>query len=110
MLVSILNRAMGVGLATVGVAGLTWWLGALATGPEAYKAFLDCAKGWMGIVVAVGLSFAFFLHLLAGLRHFVLDAGAGFELRTNRTWAWGTMIGSVLLTALLWLFVAWKGI
>lgn len=109
MTVSILNRALAVGLATVGTAALTWWLAALATGPEAYASFLECARGWMGKVVLIGLSFAFFLHLLAGLRHFVLDAGAGFELTTNRNWAWGTMGGAVLLTGFLWVIIFGKG-
>jgi succinate dehydrogenase / fumarate reductase, cytochrome b subunit len=109
MTVSIINRMMGVGLATVGTGVLTWWLVALAMGPDAYATFLTCAKGWMGKVVMIGLSFAFFLHLCAGLRHFVMDAGAGFELHTNQRWAWVTMVAAVLLTAILWAAILWKG-
>jgi succinate dehydrogenase / fumarate reductase, cytochrome b subunit len=109
MFVSILNRAMGVGLATVGTLALTGWLVALATGPEAYAAFMAVAQGWFGYLVVVGLSFAFFFHLCAGLRHFVMDAGAGFELVTNRNWAWMTIVAAVLMTGLLWLFIIWKG-
>ena len=108
MTVSILNRMMGIGLATVGTAALTWWLVALASGPEAYKTFMDIATGWVGLVVMIGLSFAFFLHLCAGLRHFVMDAGAGFELKTNQNWAWATMIGAVMLTIILWMAIYWK--
>jgi succinate dehydrogenase / fumarate reductase cytochrome b subunit len=110
MTVSILNRMMGVGLATVGVAALVWWLVAAASGPEAYATFLGIATGWIGIVFAVGLTFAFFLHLSAGLRHFVMDAGAGFELQTNRAWAWASMIAPVILTAAVWLYVMYKGL
>ena len=105
MTVSILNRVMGVGLATVGVLALTLWLVALASGASAYADFMALAKGWFGYVVAIGLSFAFFLHLSAGLRHFVMDAGAGFELTTNRAWAWGSIIAPAILTAALWLFI-----
>ena len=71
MAVSILNRAMGVGLATVGMAALVWWLVAAATGKEAYDLFMSWASWWPGKVVAVALTFTFFLHLCAGLRHFV---------------------------------------
>lgn len=110
MTVSILNRMMGVGLATVGAAALVWWLVAAASGPEAYATFLGIATGWVGIVFAVGLTFAFFLHLSAGLRHFVMDAGAGFELQTNRAWAWASMIAPVFLTAAVWLYVLYKGL
>ncbi len=105
MTVSILNRVMGVGLATVGVLALTLWLVALASGAGAYADFMALATGWFGYVIAIGLSFAFFLHLCAGLRHFVMDAGAGFELTTNRAWAWGAIIAPIILTAGLWLFI-----
>ena len=39
MLVSILHRATGDGMALVGLGLLAWWLGALASGPEAYEIF-----------------------------------------------------------------------
>jgi succinate dehydrogenase / fumarate reductase, cytochrome b subunit len=110
MFVSILNRAMGVGLATVGTLALTAGLVALASGPEAYGTFMGIAHGWIGYVFAVGLSFGFFFHLCAGLRHFVMDAGAGFELVTNRNWAWITLAASVVMTGLLWLIILWKGV
>lgn len=110
MAVSILNRAMGVGLATVGTAGLVWWLVAAASGPEAYADFMAVATGWIGQIVAIGLTFAFFLHLCAGLRHFVMDAGAGFELQANKAWAWASMLTPVVLTAAVWLFVYFRGI
>ena len=35
MVVSIIHRALGSGMATVGAALLVWWLAALATGAEA---------------------------------------------------------------------------
>jgi succinate dehydrogenase / fumarate reductase, cytochrome b subunit len=107
MLVSILHRVTGGGLATIGAAALVWWLAAAASGPEAYQYFTGWATSWLGIVIAVGLTWAFFQHLLSGLRHLVLDMGAGFELNTNKFWANMTLLGSVLLTAGLWLLIAW---
>lgn len=106
MLVSILHRVTGSGLSTVGALALVWWLVAAASGPEAYDVFLSWAKTWIGLVVAIGLSWAFFQHMLSGLRHLVMDIGAGFEIRTNKFWAWMTIVGSVTLTALLWLTIA----
>ncbi len=110
MLVSIMHRVMGVGLATVGVIGFVWWLVALASGKEAYASFLTCATGWMGYVVGIGLSFAFFLHMGNGIRHFVLDTGAGYELKTNRIGAMAVIAGAVVLTALMWLYIFAKGL
>jgi succinate dehydrogenase / fumarate reductase cytochrome b subunit len=107
MLVSILHRVTGGGLATVGAAALVWWLMAAASGPEAYATFAGWATSWIGIVIGVGLSWAFFQHLLSGLRHFVMDIGAGFELSRNKFWANMTVAGSVLLTILLWAWIWW---
>jgi succinate dehydrogenase / fumarate reductase cytochrome b subunit len=107
MLVSILHRVTGSGLATIGALALIWWLMAAASGPEAYAVFTGWATSWLGIVIGVGLSWAFFQHTLSGLRHFVMDIGAGFELTRNKFWANMTLIGSVLLTALLWAWIVW---
>jgi succinate dehydrogenase / fumarate reductase cytochrome b subunit len=105
MLVSILHRMTGAGLATVGAAALVWWLVAAASGEEAYKSFAEWATSWFGIVVGVGLSWAFFQHTLSGLRHLVMDIGAGFEIQGNKFWATVTLAGSILLTAALWAYI-----
>lgn len=107
MLVSILHRVTGTGLTVVGGAVLAWWLLAAAAGPEAYGDFTGWATHWSGIVVAVGLSWALFQHTLSGLRHLVMDVGAGFELSTNKFWANMTLLGSVLLTALTWAYIVY---
>ncbi len=105
MAVSILNRVTGAGLAPVGTVACVWWLAAASSGPEAYASFLGWATSWLGIVIGVGLSWAFFFHALGGIRHLVMDIGAGFELSTNKRWANLTMVGSVLVTGLFWAVV-----
>ena len=107
MLVSILHRVTGTGLATVGGAVLVWWLLAAAAGPEAYAGFAGWATHWTGIVVAVGLTWALYQHTLSGLRHLVMDVGAGYELSTNKFWANMTVLGAVLLTALTWAWIVY---
>ncbi|MXO71587.1 succinate dehydrogenase, cytochrome b556 subunit [Alteraurantiacibacter buctensis] len=102
MLVSILHRITGDGMALVGIPVLLWWLGALAAGPEAYATFQEQANSWYGMVVLVGLSWAFFNHLCSGIRHFVLDMGAGFELDTNKRWSVLSIVIAVVLTVGFW--------
>ena len=102
MLVSILHRVTGGGLTVVGSIALVWWLVAAASGKEAYDGFTGWATSWIGIVVGVGLSWAFFQHTVSGLRHLVMDIGAGFELRSNKFWANMTIVMSLFLTALFW--------
>lgn len=108
MAVSILHRITGDGLALVGLAVGLWWLGALASGPDAYGLFEAVASSWPGQIVLVGLSWAFFTHLLSGLRHFVLDIGAGYELDTNRMWSIAAPVIAILLTAAFWATICLK--
>ena len=105
MMVSILHRVTGDGMALVGLGVLLWWLGSLASGPEAYESFAGHAGAWYGTIVLVGLTWAFFTHASSGLRHFVLDTGAGYELQTNRTFSWISMLAGVVLTAVFWAFI-----
>lgn len=105
MAVSILHRVTGVGLATLGAAALVWWLAAAASGSDAYDRFVGWATWEWSLIIWVGLTWAFFQHLLSGLRHFVLDLGAGYELKTNKFWSVMVLVGSVLLTAATWAYI-----
>ncbi|MBX7534140.1 succinate dehydrogenase, cytochrome b556 subunit [Qipengyuania flava] len=108
MLVSILHRVTGDGLALVGLTVLLWWLGAMAGGPESYATFADIMGSPIGIIVLVGLSWAFFTHMMSGLRHFVLDIGAGYELDTNKTWSILSPVLGILLTVAFWAVILLK--
>jgi len=105
MVVSILHRATGVALSFAGLGILAWWLFALSNGPEAYSTFTKAATHPLGLVVLIGISWSFFQHLLSGIRHLVMDSGAAFELGVNKTFAILTIVGSVLLTAVLWFYL-----
>ncbi|MET0270830.1 MAG: succinate dehydrogenase, cytochrome b556 subunit [Sphingomonas sp.] len=102
MLVSILHRATGIANAIGGGVLFIWWLLAAASGPAAYETFYSVATSWFGYLVGIGFTWTFFQHMFTGLRHFVLDTGAGYDLRTNRTWAVATIAGSIAMTLLVW--------
>lgn len=102
MLVSILHRMTGSTLSLAGLPLLLWWLGALASGPDAYGTFSFVMGSPLGLIVLVGVSWAFFNHLASGVRHFVLDIGAGYELDTNKTWSVVSPIIGIVLTAAFW--------
>jgi succinate dehydrogenase / fumarate reductase cytochrome b subunit len=102
MLVSILHRVSGSVMAFVGLPILLWWLGALASGESAYETFAFFATSWLGYVVLAGVSWAFFNHLSSGIRHFVLDMGAGYEVDRNRVWSIVSIVSGLILTAAFW--------
>lgn len=105
MLVSILHRVTGSGLSLLGLGVLLYWLGALASGPEAYAQFLKCMGHPIGLVVLIGLTWAFWQHTCSGIRHYVLDIGAGFELDTNNRWSVLTIVIAAVLTVGTWALI-----
>jgi succinate dehydrogenase / fumarate reductase, cytochrome b subunit len=114
MLVSILHRVTGSGMATVGAGLLVWFLAALAGGEESYATFVDTFTAEsgklnvLGYIVGIGLTLSLFQHMMTGIRHLVLDTGAGYELRRNKLGALATMLASVTLTAAFWLYLGMK--
>ena len=109
MLVSILHRVLGVGVAIVGLPLFVWWLAAVAAGQDSYTYFMswfsDGVWKYLGYLLLVGLSWSVLQHMMTGVRHFVLDTGAGYELKRNKTGALMTMVASLVLTALLWGYI-----
>lgn len=122
MLVSTLHRLCGIGLALFGTLMFIWWLAALAGGAESYASFhywvvraadgdtMGGAANLLSRVVALGLTWAFFQHLANGIRHFVMDMGAGFELKINRLGALTTLAFSVVATLATWSYICMRGI
>ena len=119
MAISIVHRATGFILATAGMVTLLWWLSAIGGGEESYAIFQEyvvkagegattfqTASNWFFRLVALAVTFSFFQHLFSGLRHFVLDMGAGYELKSNRTWALAAFAAAFFATALVALVVA----
>lgn len=111
MLVSIVHRALGVGMALVGLPLLAWGLAAAAGGDASYATFRGVfttdAGGLnpLGYVLAIGLSWAVLQHMMSGIRHLVMDTGAGFELRRNKTGAMLTFVVAALLTVAYWAYL-----
>ena len=94
---SILHRVTGAALA-FGLLALSYWLMALAGGPGSYAAAMRFFHGPFGLIAVLGWSFAFFYHLLNGVRHLFWDAGRGFERKPRRASGWAAVIGALALT------------
>lgn len=99
---SILHRMTGVAM-TLGAVLIVWWLLAAATGPEAFATADGFLTSLLGRLILIGSLWALSYHLLNGVRHLFWDAGYGFNLSLVRSSGWVVLIGSVVLTALVWL-------
>jgi succinate dehydrogenase / fumarate reductase cytochrome b subunit len=100
MVMSIVHRATGIAV-TVGLLGLTWWLTALASGPEAFARVQWALYNPLGWLILFGFTLALFLHAVSGVRHLLWDWGYGLNTRAaTRTsyWLIGIAVGLTLLT------------
>lgn len=98
---SILHRATGVGLA-VGFIVLVGWLFDAASGPDVYSQFIAVMDTTIGRLALIGWSYAFFYHLLNGIRHLVWDTGRGLEIGQATRSAWFVIVASIVLTIGFW--------
>ena len=101
---SIAHRVSGSALA-VGILLLTWWLTALAAGPESFARIDWLMDGFFGVLVLFGYSFVLFFHMCNGLRHLVWDTGTG--LSKLEAYQSGLIVVGVAaaLTVVLWLAI-----
>ena len=81
MAASIATRVAGIVL-FVGALIAAGVLAALAGGPQGYAQALAVVGSPLGKLVLFGVTTALFYYLASGLRHFVWDAGHGFQPRT----------------------------
>jgi succinate dehydrogenase / fumarate reductase cytochrome b subunit len=124
MLVSILHRATGTAMAIGGGLIFTWWLVAAAMSGTAYDIFyqwivqsnsggaherVQWLVNLLAKIVGIGLTWSFFQHMASGVRHFILDTGAGYELKTNRVGALLTIAFSITATLVLWAILLTTG-
>ncbi len=101
MTLSILHRMTGVAMA-IGLIFFALWFMRAASGPEEYQYFRSAMSTPIGLILLIGWTFAFFLHLGNGIRHLVWDSGRGFEKRTADASAWFVLGSAVVLTAVFW--------
>jgi len=102
MMMSITHRITGVALYG-GTLLVVWWLAAAAHS-DAYFAVVQGFFGhWFGKLILFGFTWALVHHALGGIRHFIWDMGRGFKLPTVEWMVRANVIGSILITVLLWL-------
>jgi succinate dehydrogenase / fumarate reductase cytochrome b subunit len=108
MALSIVHRVTGTGLA-LGLILVTWWLLALASGPEAFATMQAVMGSWFGILILVLWTLALYFHLGNGVRHLIWDAGYGYDLNVARNSGIAVLVFAGVMTILTWLVIAFAG-
>ena len=62
---------------------------------------------WIGLLVLFLATWALVHHLLGGVRHFFWDVGRGFSREARFGLAWANLVGSIVLTILVWAVFVW---
>lgn len=101
MTMSILHRITGTGLA-LGLLFLVWWLSAASLSDSYFALVQGFFNGWFGRLVLFGFTWALVHHALGGIRHFIWDTGHGFALNKVEWLVRANIIGSIVITILIW--------
>jgi succinate dehydrogenase / fumarate reductase cytochrome b subunit len=102
MVMSIVHRITG-GALYFGTILVAWWLIAAASGPAYYDWAMWAFGTIIGQLVLFGYTWALVHHLFGGIRHFVWDLGHGYEKHFATKLAIANLIGSVVVTLLIWI-------
>ncbi|WP_428391265.1 succinate dehydrogenase, cytochrome b556 subunit [Lichenicoccus sp.] len=98
---SIANRMSGIAI-SFGTLLLVWWLVAAASGPKPFAVVQAVIANPFGLIVLFGWTLALMYHFFGGLRHLAWDAGRGFSLAATYRSGWAAVIGTVVMTVLVW--------
>lgn len=109
MFTSIAHRVSGVGL-YLGALAAAGWTVALASGPEAYAAYMALLGSIPGKLVLFGMTLALFYHLANGIRHLVWDTGHGLDIHSANYSGVFVIAFSIAATAGLWVVAALRGL
>ena len=101
MTMSIVHRITGAGL-YFGMLLLLWWLIAASTSANSYAAVESFFGSIIGRLILFGYTWALIHHMLGGIRHLIWDTGHGFGEHEREWLARATIIGSLVLSILLW--------
>ena len=105
MALSIAHRITGVGIA-LGLVLFTWWLIALASGPEAFATVHGVMVSWFGRLILFLYTLTLFYHMANGIRHLAWDFGYGFDPGVARASGAAVLAFAGGLTVLVWLAAA----
>jgi succinate dehydrogenase / fumarate reductase cytochrome b subunit len=86
------------------------WALALASGQEAYEAYMGLLGSIPGKIVLFGFTVAVFLHLAGGVRHLAWDLGKGYAKGEATASAWVAIVFGFAAAIVVWIIAAIMGV
>ena len=100
-LLSIVHRITGI-LNLLGLIFISAWIFSAGLGENLYECFSFLLKSFFGKFIIIGFTSSMSFHLLTGIRHFFWDLGYGYEIKTANISGIIVILGSLVLTVLMW--------
>jgi|TARA_B110000261_G_C12740717_1_gene220408 succinate dehydrogenase / fumarate reductase cytochrome b subunit len=101
-LVSISHRITGI-VNIVAITIICVWVLSLFLGEASYELTKTFLQSIFGKFIILGLIWSFSFQMLSEVRHLIMDLGYGFELKATKITGLVVIIGSFLLTILIYL-------
>ena len=102
-LVSISHRITGI-INVMTITLICVWVGFLLLGETNYEIVNFFLNSFFGKFILLGIIWSFSFQILSEIRHFFLDLGYGFEIKTTKITGLIVIIGSFLLTVIFYVF------
>ena len=102
-LLSITHRIVGV-VNAIAITLICFWTIFLLFGEQNYEAIKFFFQSFFGKLIIISLIWSFSFHSLNEIRHLIWDLGYEFNLKTTKITGVITIIGSLVLTILIYLF------
>ena len=102
-LLSITHRIVGI-INTVAITLICLWTISLLFGEENYEIIKNFFQSFFGKFIIISLIWSFSFHALNEVRHLIWDLGYGFDLKISKITGLITIVGSLALTILIYLF------
>tara|TARA_X000000368_G_scaffold39961_1_gene28979 strand:- start:16 stop:399 length:384 start_codon:yes stop_codon:yes gene_type:complete len=102
-LVSISHRITGV-INVVALVFICFWISSLLFGVSNYEFIQNILNSFIGKFFIIGITWSFSFQILSEIRQLFWDFGYGFELTTSKITGLIVIIGSFILTVLIYFF------
>ena len=101
-LVSISHRITGI-INIVAITVVCFWIASLLLGETNYEFTKIFLNSIFGKFLILSLTWSFSFQILSEIRHLIMDLGYGFELKTTKITGLIVIMGSFVLTVLIYL-------
>jgi succinate dehydrogenase / fumarate reductase, cytochrome b subunit len=102
-MLSITHRIVGI-VNIIAITLICFWTISLLFGEENYEFIKNFFKSFFGKFIIISLSWSFSFHALNEIRHLIWDLGYGFDLNVSKITGVITIVASLVLTILIYLF------